>query len=511
MIFLCVSAHAGDSKKLKLTLVDAEGESFDLSLISYKNHLESLEVRIEARGLPRINKHINPLLGFGRDTDDNGKIDTWFFVTKSGMDITVKEGSDPLGKDILGSLLQQKYRSSFMMYVTSATTSLLSYFFMSANESVNIEEQYFYDYMDLEENRLVFEREIDQMHSTLMREQLQFHYQLTSLGFKSLADKMDKFVKRGFWGYALADIGLWITGSYVVKWVGSILYKAKIIASEMAFVQSLKETFIGFFEKEKIQLENKLNVLKEKMASVKPTTKKAATTATFVLTARTWKEALKNTLIAKRFKGRISRTIMKGFQWPVKVAKAAGQEWKYLMIGPSLQLGAEAYARYDDIQDPDPAQMAQNLITNSEVQQNIAYMTTETVLMTGISKNLKTTKAKFIASGVVALTNSSILNLAIKDNPDLQRMALDTGWEMVIGNAQVQGELKALEFFEKLALKKNNPKLKLLGYAVVFIDTSVGYVAYSKVTSAISPNEKPKEQSKEEPKMMLVPVLAEVS
>jgi hypothetical protein len=513
VLLFSVNTFAAEKQTImKLTLKDAEGDNFNLTVISYVNHLESREVRIEARGLPRLNSSINPILGFGRDTDDNGKIDTWFFITDKGMDVTVKEGKDDLGRDVLGSLLQDKYRSSFMMYVSSATTSLLSYLFMSGSESINIEEEYFRDYMDLEENRLVFERELENMSTSLTRKQLMFQYELTSLGFRALADKMDAFVKRGFWGYALADVGLWISGSYILKWVGKVLYKTGLIVSEMSFINALKETFIGFFEKQKAQLSSKLSVLKEKMHLTGGASKKAATEAAFVLSTKTWKVALKNTLLAKKTKGRIARTIFKGIKWPTKVLGAAAKEWKYILIGPSLQLGAEAYARHEDIQDDNPAVMAQNLITNSEVQQNIAYMTTETILMTGLSKNLKTTKAKFLASGAVALTNSSILNLAIKDNPDLKRMAVDTGWEMVIGNAQVQLELKSLEFFEKLALKNNNPKLKLLGYAIVFVDTSIGYVVYSKVTSAVDKKETKKEvPKKEEPKMMLVPILAEAA
>jgi hypothetical protein len=82
-------------------------------------------------------------------------------------------------------------------------------------------------------------------------------------------------------------------------------------------------------------------------------------------------------------------------------------------------------------------------------------------MMIGVSKNFKTTKAKFLASGAVALTNSSIANLALKEVDDINRVAFDTGWEAIIGNAQVQIDLLALEYFEKLSQKHKNPKLKL--------------------------------------------------
>ncbi|MBY0415145.1 MAG: hypothetical protein K2Q18_13320, partial [Bdellovibrionales bacterium] len=122
----------------KVSLKGVNGELFKVSLISYKNHNEELEVRIEATGLPRMASHINPLLGFGRDTDQNGKVDTWFFMTKNGIDTTVEEGKNALGDDILGRLLVKKYRSTFSMYVTSATTSLLSYLLFSASVSGDV-------------------------------------------------------------------------------------------------------------------------------------------------------------------------------------------------------------------------------------------------------------------------------------------------------------------------------------------------------------------------------------
>lgn len=505
IILLCSQTWAGD-KPLKLTLKDSAGEDFKLTLAPSINHLGQREVRIEARGLPRLNDSINPLLGFGRDTNDNGKVDTWFFITKSGMDVVTKEGQDSLGKDVLGTLLRDKYRSTFTMYVSSATTSLLSYLMMSANEGKSAEEDFFRDYMDLEENRLAFEKNLDEMTYTMTRQQMQFHYEMQSLGYKEIANRMERFGKLTFWGYALADIGLWITGSYVVKWVGKILYRTSLIASEIAFVNTLKETFIGFFEKQKSNITAKIAAYEEKM-SLSAKSKKAAPVLT--LTKRTWRQALTNTIKARQMKGRILHSLLKTAQFAKKSAVAAAREWKYIAMNSSVQISAEAFARYDQIKDPNPAVMAQNLLSNEEVIQNVSFMAAESIMMTGVSKNLNTTKARYMASSAVALTNSSIMNLAIKDNPDPYRVAFDTAWEMIIGNSQVQLDLKALEYFEKMALKKNNPKIKLVGYVVALVDMGVGYVIYSKATSALNKEKKESESARPEPKVMLIPVLAE--
>lgn len=484
-------------------LVDSEGRSFKVNLSKYKNHNDALEVRIEAAGIPRFASKINPLLGFGRDTDENGKVDTWFFVTKNGMDVVVLEGQEVDGKDVLAGLLHKKYQSTLMMYVTTATTSIFSYLLLSINEGINIQEEYYRDWMDLEEVRLHFEKDYNELGSTYTWDQLQYQYELTSIGFRAMADKMDKFAKGTFFGYLFADLGLWITGGVVFNWGAKILAKVGLIASETAFVTGVKETLFGFFEKQKGLIQNRISTISEKLrtAKTKVGMKTAQKEVTMALTVTTYKMALKNTLKAQKVKSRLQIAIRKTLKIPANIVNGAKSEWKYIVMNSGVQIGSEAVARWDEIYDANPATMAKNLLTNPEVIENVGFMTTDTVMMTGISKSLKTTKAKFMASGAIAMTNSSIMNFAIKEEANLSRVALDTTWETLIGNAQVQLDLKALEYFEKMAQKKNNPKIKLVGYVIALVDMGVGYVAYSKVTSAV--------EKSEGPKVMLVPVLAE--
>ena len=490
-------------------LIDAEGRSFKVNLNSYKNQNDSLEVRIEAAGIPRFAAKINPLLGFGRDTDENGKIDTWFFVTDKGMDVVVREGQDAHGKDVLGPLLLNKYRSSFKMYVTSAATSIFSYLSLSANAGIDTQEEFYRDWMDLEEVRLKFEEEYNALGSSYTWTQLQYQNELTSIGFRAMADKMDKFGKTTFYGYVFADLGLWITGGVVFNWAAKILTKIGVIASETAFVTGVKETFFGFFEKQKTLIQNRLASISEKTKLAKSNLGMniAKKEVTLALTAVTYKVALNNTIKAQKVKSRIRVALKKVIKFPVNIYRGARSEWKYIAMNSSVQMASEAVARYNEIQDDDPLVMAKNLLTNPEVIENVSFMASETILMTGVSKNLKTTKARFMASGAIAMTNSSIMNFAIKEEANLTRVAFDTTWETLIGNAQVQIDLKALEYFEKMAQKKNNPKIKLVGYVIAFVDMGAGYVIYSKAASFIGKQDNASVPT--EPTMMLVPVLAE--
>lgn len=513
------TGHASIPKKtqaqidaqIKQTITDSEGNTFKVALIEYKNQNDEMEVRIEASAIPRFASKINPLLGFGRDLDGNGKIDTWFLVTQNGMDLVEKEGKDTKGRDVLGDILVKKYRSTFFMYVNAATTSIFSYLLMSFDASITSYEDYYRDWMDLEQVRITFEKDLKNLGSTYTRDQIAFQYELREIGLKEMNDRMARFEKATFWGYALADVGLWVTGGIIFKWGAKILVKIGAVASETAFINTVKETFFGFFEKQKALVQGRLSAVKDKLHLSKTGKEVAAKEATVVLSKETYKQAITSTIKAQQSKNRIHIALKKVIKIPKNIFQGVKSEWQYIAMNSGVQILSEGVARYDDIYDENPLVMAQNLLTNREVIENVGFMSADTILMTGVSKSLKTTKAKFMASGAIALTNSSIMNFAIKDSADLTRVALDTGWEAIIGNAQLQLDLKALEYFEKMAQKKGNPKIKLVGYVIALVDMSVGYVTYSKVTTKLDEMDEQKKAEKEnnQPKIMLVPVLAE--
>lgn len=498
-------------KDLKQTITDSEGNTIKVALIEYKNANDDLEVRIEAAGIPRFAAKVNPLLGFGRDLDGNGKIDTWFLVTQNGMDLVQKEGKDARGRDVLGDVLIKKYRSTFFMYVNSTTTSIFSYLLMSFDASIQSYEDYYRDWMDLEQVRITFEKDMNTMANSYTKDQIAYHYELRNIGLKEMNDRMDRFEKATFWGYTLADIGLWVTGGVIFKYGAKLLAKIGLIASETAFIQSVKETFFGFFEKQKALVEKRLSAVQDKLKISKGKKETSKKEVSLVLSKETYKVAMSSTIKAQQTKSKLHTYLMSTIKFPVNMLKGAKSEWQYIAMNAGVQIASEGAARYDEIYDENPAVMAQNLLTNPEVIENVGFMSADTIMMTGVSKNLKTTKARFMASGAIALTNSSIMNFAIKDSADLGRVAFDTAWETIIGNGQVQLDLKALEYFEKMSQKKNNPKLKLVGYAIALVDMGVGYVTYSKATTALDEYSEKKKAEKEnnQPQIMLVPVLAE--
>lgn len=88
--------------------------------------------------------------------------------------------------------------------------------------------------------------------------------------------------------------------------------------------------------------------------------------------------------------------------------------------------------------------MAQNVLTHPDIQQNVAYMASETFFMTAAVSSLKTVKSRYAVCGMIAIGNSTALNFFLKDEINMERVLTDTTWEMLIGSSQVQIDVAPL-------------------------------------------------------------------
>jgi hypothetical protein len=167
------------------------------------------------------------------------------------------------------------------------------------------------------------------------------------------------------------------------------------------------------------------------------------------------------------------------------VARAGVSQWRYIALTQSLQIGAELLSRGRALYDPNHLVMAEKFLNNEEFIQNFLYMSNETFWMAGLSTYFKRPGARILACGLFSLIDSTLMNYAIKQTVDPERQALDTGWEVIIGNAQTQIDLGALRAAQAAATRLNNPRLRLLGYAVTIVDQGAGYYAYSEASQAL--------------------------
>lgn len=494
-LLLSVNANAQKESFTTFSFKTIKNEKIKLSLYSYQNHLKEFEVRIEATGMPGILKGLNPIIGYGRDLNDNGKIDTWFFLQSDGVKTLQHEGQDPIGRDILSSVFKKEFGASFGLYSKTAILSVFKYLLVSTSEAVKIEEDFYRDWIDLEDADLRIKQLKNSEVSKVTYEQIQFHYQVQSMGYSALALKMDNFIKSEYWLLNGLDVGLWASGAVVFKWLGNLSAKVGITIGETTVYKEVQKEIYLVFNKHLSFLKNKVAVIKERFSKTKNVVGQAVLVQSL---KHNWRNS--NALMIKgmRSKNLLIRVSTKSINGINKLAIGAFSEWRYIALNASVQVGAETFAHLDDVRDENPLVMAKNVLTNEDIQQNIAFMTSDTILMTAASKNLSTTKSKFAVGGMIALVNSTQMNLLIKGEDDYTRVAFDTGWEAVVGNTQVQLDLIALAYFDELAKKRNNPKLKLIGYAVTLIDMGVGYYAYSKVA-----------QSLDEKDIELVPIYAQ--
>lgn len=479
----------------QLDFKSGDGERFKISTSRYTNHLGNLEVELKSNAAPSFLKGINPVIGYGRDLNDNGLIDTWFIISEQSIKLVEKEGREVDGSDVLAEVLRKEFKSGLFLYFRTGVLAIFKYLLISINEAVETEQNYYRDWIDLTEADLRFKKLKEQNHFTISREQEMFHYQIQSYGYGALADTMDQFAKKDFWLLTGLDVGLWASGGVVLKWLGGFTIKIGRFLSESSFVKEIQVRFYKL-------IENHVNALKETMTSFQTKYRKitglAANTVVVQSLKQNWRGANINVIKGMKSQNILYKVISKSLFKSKKFVGGALSEWRYIGLNASVQLGSETFAHYDEIKNDDPFLMAENILTNDEIQQNIAFMTSETMLMTAASKNLTTMKSKFAIGGLIALVNSTQMNLIVKGSDNYERVALDTAWEVLIGNTQVQMDLLALSYFEKLAVEKKNPKLKLIGYAVTLVDMGVGYYAYSKVSSHVDQNG-----------LSLVPVFAE--
>ncbi len=490
LIFLFVNsfAFAEVASRFEIQIVDSLGETANISLLPKTNSQGELEVKIESAGLPRIMNHMNPIIGYGRDLLGSGKINTWFILTESGLKVVQKEGNDQFGRDIISDLLLDHFKSTSTLYLSSISTSLLSYFFLSIDAYEKNNENFYKDWINLEDMSLRLETERNNPISSLTLIQIEFQTKLILNGYKQLNEKMKNFEQKDLYGYLSIDVASWVTGGILLKWGARILSTPLKLISETSFFKLICEKTLSIFENHRLQISQKFKIKSNRFNESKLFSGEVG--ARFVLL--NWKRDVDSTIRGYVIKSKLIQTANKVF------TGAVGQ-WKYIGLNMGIQLASEAYARVDEIQNPNPVLMAKNLLSNKDVLQNIGFMALDTVLMTGASSSLKTTKARFMACGYIALQDSSLINFVIKKDDNYARIALDTSWEVIIGNAQTQADLGALLFFEQMAMKKNNSKIKLLGYAFVVIDQAIGYVTYSKVTSKLNRDKSP----------ILIPIFAE--
>jgi hypothetical protein len=194
------------------------------------------------------------------------------------------------------------------------------------------------------------------------------------------------------------------------------------------------------------------------------------------------REKVSLALRALESRGQMARWVAHSLRVSGQVLHESVGQLPYVGVSQGTQLLAEVWNRRDVIFDPNPIVLTKNILSDKDLIQNLVFMTNETFLMAGVSSYYAGLGKRMRICGAIALVDSAASSILVKNSTDPARMALDASYEAIIGNAQVQLDVAAMDFFTRLSQKSGQPKLRLVGYAFAFVDQLAGYIAYGKLS-----------------------------
>lgn len=439
---------------------------YRVNAYNYLNAWGRREVRLESN-------IVGAIQGYGRDTDDDGKVDTWFMLSREeGIMVIPLHSNQVWGHDVVRTQLFKKYQSSTFASAASAYGSVMGMFMISTASAVSALDEFWRELIDLEEFSIRLKR--SKSTGDIDYEQWRKSADLLMAGYNETIQKFEHAMGTQYWTLAAADVGLWVTGGIILKGAGKALMVLGKPLSGLPLVSSCKEVYkaiAGKFIQRYRREMARLRVFRGVSAKL--------------LTTSAVKQGFPRTMRSLMSKNLLLRRTI-----PVVGRLGAGMKkatlgWRYIAFMGGLQLATESFAHYDEVKSPDPTQFAKNVMNHPEIMQNVSFMTSNAYLMTIASHSVKKSKLKFAMGGFIAMTNSGVTNLVIRGEKDYKRVALDTSWEAIIGNTQIQLDLKALSHFERLAETNKNPRLKFIGWAVVLVNQAAGFAGYSAATAVI--------------------------
>lgn len=489
IFILSFPLFAGAEAKMKLEVDTDEGTS-EINIFKYINNWGKHEIRIEAAGLPRLG-NINPLIGFGRDLDDDGNIETFFLIDSEKGLVTKKfKNEDKWGISLLRNSIFHNYDLSTKAHIAAAYGTVFGTVLMGVSHWAKTERDLWLELVNLEEftQRTKAAYQSGQMNQAQWIESLNIILQAN----EEIHNRYEKAMNEERAILASLDVTLWLAGGVIGKWLNKGFGFIAKPLTKSAFYKStstsVKKMFSSVVEK-----------TKAKAGLLRVTTGVSASRVS---------QSLFKTKFETIFKAVVLKNTMLKKSIPVvnKITSSLGAgllEWKYIALLTGIQVGTETAVNWADVQDPDAVQVAKNVLSNEDIMTNLGYQLANSYLFTAAGHTIKSKRMNFVACGFVAATNSAVTNLVIRDSKDYKRIAFDTAYSMVVDTAQVMIDLKALSYFEAMATKNKNPKLKLIGYAIVVVDTAIGLTGYALLSKQLEEDETPA------PTVQLVPVMVE--
>jgi hypothetical protein len=431
----------------------------------YKNIWGRNEVRLEAASLPKVGK-ANPILGYGRDTNDDGKVDTWFLIDDEEM-LKIKQfrGTHPWGRDDLINRVLRDYESSTLAHMRAIAGRLFGLFLWSVNHSWSSEIAFWQEMVDLAEFKIRIERMKDS--GNMSERQWIESLSILASAYEESSNRLRRAQNQEYFARGAADVALWATGGVLVKWmgkglaaVGRTVIPSQLMVEGQAMVK-------GMLNKAIARNQAQLRALRRLTGG-----------AAIVVSANLFKAKFTVTMRAVMLKNQMLSAIANNIK-PALIK--AAHDWKYYSFMASIQLTAEGMVNWSEVRDPNPLIVASNVLTNGSIMSNVAFMSANAYLMTATWHAVRPKGLRIAATAFVPMMTSTIINVVIQGSRNFSRLAVDTGWESTIGQTQLRLDRLALEGFEKMAINTGKVHLRHLGWVIVLVEQGAMFGVYSKV------------------------------
>ena len=464
---------------------------------------------------------------YGRDIDEDGLPELWLIPDGNGMVHSVIRETDQVdGWDIMPYLLFQEVRLQ-----ERSALSLLGNAVFSALTFVKVKQDIFFqDIMAQVMNLTELEArlEVAKQNGATPRQLLPY-YEIASRNWTEICERFD----REIWVESAISVGdgaLFVVApkligkaaGWLVKQQARFVLAATPYATRLAGWLGARSTGAwiaklyramraGVSARAGASLET-LKTVMGKPSLLATRGMEVAATSLFGMLAR---EQTKYALRALGARTGVQRVAARFLSWAFEKTSQGIVKSRlmvkalnplYILQTAGVNIVAELMNRNQAFAFGTPIEIERN---KKEMTQNVTYMAAETTVQSMIHSGFPASEA-FKIAGVMSFTNSIGVSFLTNGEPNGERQALDTKWEVSVGNIQTKFDLEALKLFETAAAK--NPRLMLVGYAIALTDQLAGYFAYSKVTQWLARNqaERANQNPHPHPNVILIPLMEEM-
>lgn len=451
MLMLSLSAFSGETVH-KLRVQSKDGKFHKIKAASYINAWGRPEVRLEATAIPSIVKGINPILGFGRDLDDDGKIESWFmYNSREGFKVHVLNTKHIFGFDAVQSTLFKQYSTSVDMYANVAAIVLVSYVSMAANNLYSSQIEYAQELFDLHEIGVRLRRGQSMEKKTLNVKQVRLIGMLLHEGLRRAQEKLKNAEGKQFMILTAVDVGIWLSSAKIVQLLGKgarIVGGALLATAEGQYFAAIIKRFIShkmaYITSMSSQVMKYANIA---VAAVQNSLFKKASHAAF----KGMLSKVARALVAKnRLYTMVGRSALKAAQF----AYRWDPNWKMTLVKRGTVTTMSLALPHKEIK---ASSYIKDILGQEEVKNNILAAA-------------DTQENKKVSAQVIGMADMKSKTITFFGEQKAKETLVKASWKVGPLSYIDMADSHAMDYLETATIQSGKPGLQLVGYMIVVVN-----------------------------------------